>query len=130
MPFRVGVDLVAVESVQESIRTHAEHYLTRVYTEREIADCTTPAGVDAQRLAARFAAKEAALKVLRPGEVGLSLRAIEVRRTPGGWVELELSGPAAALALDAGLENFALSLTHEGGYASAVVIADLHLRNG
>jgi holo-[acyl-carrier protein] synthase len=130
MPFRVGVDLVAVESVQESIQTHAEHYLTRVYTEREIADCTTPAGVDAQRLAARFAAKEAALKVLRPGDVGLSLRAIEVRRTPGGWVELELSGPAAALALDAGLENFALSLTHDGGYASAVVIADLHLSNG
>jgi len=130
MPCRVGVDLVAVESVQESIRTHAEHYLTRVYTEREIADCTTPAGVDAQRLAARFAAKEAALKVLRPGDVGLSLRAIEVRRTAGGWVELELSGPAAALALDAGLENFALSLTHEGGYASAVVIADLHFSNG
>jgi holo-[acyl-carrier protein] synthase len=129
MSSRVGVDLVAVEAVEESIGTHAEHYLTRVYTEREIADCTTPAGVDAQRLAARFAAKEAALKVLRPGEVGLSLREIEVRRQPGGWVELELSGPAAALARDAGLENFAVSLTHEGGYACAVVIADLHLRN-
>ena len=130
MPFRVGVDLVAVESIRESIRTHAARYLTRVYTEREIADCTTSEGMDAERLAARFAAKEAALKVLRPGEVGLSLRSIEVRRSPGGWVELELSGPAAALALDAGLENFALSLTHEGEYASAVVIADLHFRNG
>jgi holo-[acyl-carrier protein] synthase len=124
MPFRVGVDLVAVESVQESIDTHGAHYLTRVYTEREVEDCTGAAGVDAQRLAARFAAKEATLKVLRPGEVGLSLREIEVRRDPGGWVELELSGPAAALARDAGLGHFALSLTHEGGYASAVVIAD------
>jgi holo-[acyl-carrier protein] synthase len=124
MPFRVGVDLVAVESVQESIETHGAHYLTRVYTEREVEDCTSAAGLDAQRLAARFAAKEAALKVLRPGDVGLSLREIEVRRDPGGWVELELSGPAAALARDAGLGDFALSLTHEDGYASAVVIAD------
>jgi holo-[acyl-carrier protein] synthase len=130
MPFRVGVDLVAVEAIRASIATHAERYLTRVYTEREIADCTTSEGVNAERLAARFAAKEAALKVLRPGEVGLSLRSIEVRRSAGGWVELELSGPAAALALEAGLQNFALSLTHEGEYASAVVIADLHLRNG
>ena len=124
MPFRVGVNLVAVESVQESIETHGAHYLTRVYTEREVEDCTSAAGLDAQRLAARFAAKEAALKVLRPGDVGLSLREIEVRRDPGGWVELELSGPAAALARDAGLGDFALSLTHEDGYASAVVIAD------
>ena len=62
--------------------------------------------------------------MLRPGEVALSLREIEVRRDPGGWVELELSGPAAALAREAGLSGFALSLTHDGGYASAVVIAD------
>jgi holo-[acyl-carrier protein] synthase len=129
VPVRVGIDLVSVDSVRESIQSHAEHYLERVYTERELEDCSTPAGVDPERLAARFAAKEAALKVLRPGEVGLSLRAIEVRRSPGGWVELELTGVAAKLASDCGLSNFALSLTHEGGYASAVVIAELDLRN-
>jgi|ERR1019366_3061328 holo-[acyl-carrier protein] synthase len=129
MPSRVGVDLVAVEAVEDSLATHGSHYLARIYTEREIADCTGPSGVEAQRLAARFAAKEATLKVLRPGQVGLSLREIEVRRAPEGWVELELSGPAAALARDRGLESFAVSLTHEGGYACAVVIADLHLRN-
>jgi holo-[acyl-carrier protein] synthase len=125
---RVGIDLVAVDSVRESIRSHAERYLERVYTERELEDCSNPAGVDPERLAARFAAKEAALKVLRPGEVGLSLKAIEVRRSSGGWVELELSGVAAELASERGLSDFALSLTHEGGYASAVVIAEVDLR--
>jgi holo-[acyl-carrier protein] synthase len=129
MPVRVGIDLVSVEAVRESIRTHAQRYLDRVYTERELEDCMTASGVDPERLAARFAAKEAALKVLRPGDVGLSLRAIEVRRSPGGWVELELSGVASALASDSGLSNFALSITHEAGYASAVVIADLDLIN-
>jgi holo-[acyl-carrier protein] synthase len=128
MPVRVGIDLVSVDSVQESITEHAERYLDRVYTERELEDCSTPEGIDPQRLAARFAAKEAALKVLRPGEVGFSLKAIEVRRNPGGWVDLELNGAAAALASDSGLSNFALSITHEAGYASAVVVADLDLR--
>jgi holo-[acyl-carrier protein] synthase len=126
---RVGIDLVSVDSVRESVERHAEHYLQRVYTERELEDCRTPGGIDAERLAARFAAKEAALKVLRPGEVGLSLKAIEVRKSAGGWVEIELAGPAATLASDSGLSNFALSITHEAGYASAVVVAELDLRN-
>ena len=40
MTLRVGLDLVAVESVAESLRgDHAEHYLERVYTAREVDDC-------------------------------------------------------------------------------------------
>lgn len=120
---------MSVEAVRESLGEHGRHYLDRVYTEREISDCTGPDGLDPERLAARFAAKEAALKVLRPGEVGLSLREIEVVRSPGGWVELELSGPAATLARESGLSELAVSITHEAGYASAVVIATMDLRN-
>ena len=123
MSLRAGIDLTSVDAVRESISTHGQHYLDRVYTEREIKDCTGPGGVDPERLAARFAAKEAALKVLRPGETGVSLREIEVVRSPAGWVELELTGPAATLARDGGLREFAVSITHEAGYASAVVVA-------
>ena len=118
-----------MDAVRDSLAAHGERYLGRVFTEREVQDCTGATGIDAERLAARFAAKEAALKVLRPGEVGLSLKEIEVRRAPGGWVELELSGPAAELAADGGLSDFAVSITHEAGWASAVVVACLHLRN-
>jgi holo-[acyl-carrier protein] synthase len=123
VPLRVGIDLVSVESVRDSVNEHAEHYLRRVYTEREVRDCSKPDGVDPERLAARFAAKEATLKVLRPGDVGVPWFQIEVRRNPEGWVELELSGAAAALAAEAGFTELALSITHEGGFASAVVIA-------
>ena len=129
MSVRAGIDLVAVDAVRESISTHGRHYLERVYTEREVQDCTGAGGVDPERLAARFAAKEAALKVLRPGDVGLSLREIEVRRSPQGWVDLELSGPAAEIAAATGLSDFSVSVTHEGGFASAVVIASVDLRN-
>ncbi|MGA8365568.1 MAG: 4'-phosphopantetheinyl transferase superfamily protein [Solirubrobacteraceae bacterium] len=124
MAIRVGTDLVSVESVRESINTHASRYLERVYTERELSDCRSETGVDPQRLAARFAAKEAALKVLRPADEAVPWLSIEVRREPSGWVELELTGAAAALALDAGMSELALSISHEGEFASAVVIAD------
>ena len=125
MAVRVGIDLVAVAAVRESIDVHADRYLNRIYTDRELGDCRTPEGVDPERLAARFAAKEATLKVLRPDEEAIPWRSIEVRRQPAGWVELELSGRAAALAEQAGVSDLALSLTHEDGFASAVVVAEL-----
>jgi holo-[acyl-carrier protein] synthase len=109
--------------VRESISEHGDHYLTRVYSEREVHDCTTSAGLDAERLAARFAAKEATLKVLRPGDVGIPWPAIEVLRDPDGWVGLELAGAAAKLGAEAGITELELSITHEGGFAAAVVVA-------
>lgn len=130
MATRVGIDLVSVDAVAESIRTHADRYLARIFTARELDDCRTSSGVDPQRLAARFAAKEATLKVLRPDAEGIPWRSIGVRRHPSGWVDLELSGAAAALAADAGVTDMAVSLTHEGPYASAVVVAELRTEKG
>ena len=121
MPFRVGIDLVAVADVTDSVREHGDRYLGRVYTERELEDCSG----DHERLAARFAAKEAAIKALRPGDEAVPWREIEVVRDPSGAVELALSGRAAALAAEALVLGFAVSVTHAGGFASAVVIAEL-----
>ncbi len=112
--------------MEEAVGVHADRYLNRIYTERELADC---AG-SPERLAARFAAKEAALKVLRPADEGVGWKSIEVVRDPAGWVDLRLSGRAAALAAEAGATSFAVSLTHEGAYASAVVVAELEGRRG
>ena len=122
---RVGIDLVSVDSVHESIREHGARYLERVYTERELHDCRTEQGPVSERLAARFAAKEATIKVLRPSpDAAVPWHSIEVVRHSSGWVALELSGPAATLADAAGLHDFALSLTHEARHAAAVVIAE------
>jgi len=126
MPLRVGIDLVSADSVRESIREHGDRYLARVYTDAELRDCETPAGPDPERLAARFAAKEATVKVLRPGrDDAVPLRSIEVRRDPAGWVELRLLGQAAELAANAGVTDLALSFSHEAGFVSAVVIAEV-----
>ncbi|MEA2403456.1 MAG: holo-[acyl-carrier protein] synthase [Thermoleophilaceae bacterium] len=121
---RVGIDLVAVASVEEAIEAHGDHYLTRIYTEHELADCRVDGTVDAERLAGRFAAKEAAMKTLRPGEEAVvPWSSIAVHRRASGWVELELSGPAADLAEQAGIADMSVSLTHERGFAAAVVVA-------
>ena len=123
---RVGIDLASVGLVKESIRDHAERYLERVYTEREVEECRTAAGLDAERLAARFAVKEAAMKVLQPGEHDVvPWPTIGVRRGALGTVELELTGQAAERAEALGVTEFAVSLTHEEDYAAAVVVAQL-----
>jgi holo-[acyl-carrier protein] synthase len=119
MAVRVGIDLVSVEAVRESIRDHGDRYLKRIYNETEVEDCRAADGICAERLAARFAAKEATLKVLRPQDVAVPWRLMTIVRRAAGWVEIELSG----------LSGFALSIAHEPGYASAVVVAELDLRN-
>lgn len=123
MAVRVGIDLVSVDTVRESIREHGDRYLGRVYTEAELHDCLGTEGTVPERLAARFAAKEATIKVLRPTDEPIPWRNIEVIRHPSGWVELELSGCAATLAAEQSLGDFAVSVSHEGGFATAVVIA-------
>jgi holo-[acyl-carrier protein] synthase len=121
---RVGIDLMSVDAVEESIRVHAGRYLRRVYTSRELRDCATSGGApDARRLAARFAAKEAALKVLRAGDEAVPWQTVGVLADRFGRPSIELTGAAAELARRRGVEALDVSLTHEGPFAAAVVVA-------
>jgi holo-[acyl-carrier protein] synthase len=126
---RVGMDLVSIDEVAESIRRFGDRYLERVYTPHEIDTSRRRpvAGgssdvLAAQSLAARFAAKEAVMKVLRPVGVQLDWRSIELHQMTGGWCEIRLSGQAAAMATESGIEELTVSLTHEGTVAGAVVV--------
>ena len=125
MALRVGIDLVFADTVRESLEAHGKSYLERVFTTAEVADCSGGGSVDPVRLAARFAAKEAAFKVLRVGDTAVGWHEVEVRRDPSGWVTLSLSGSAAELAQEQQIEHLSLSLTHERGAAAAVVIAEI-----
>ncbi len=126
MNLRVGIDLTSVDAVRESIEQHADRYLERVYTETELHDCGAPGDIDAERLASRFAVKEAAMKCLRPApDDAVPWSTIEVHRDEIGTIELELSGRAAELAADAGISGFEASLSHENEFAAAVVIAEM-----
>jgi holo-[acyl-carrier protein] synthase len=124
---RVGVDLARVDEVAESLSRFGDRYLRRVFTPHEIECSAGPPAVAAQRLAARFAGKEAVLKVLRPTGARPDWRSIEIRRLASGATTVALSGAAAALARAAGISELAVSLTHEAGIAGAVVMATMEL---
>ena len=127
MPIRVGIDLTSVTGVQDSISTHAERYLDRVYTDGELADCQTPAGLDAERLAARFAVKEAAMKVLRPErDDAVPWTEIEVRHADASGRGRDRAQRPRRRARDAaGVGELSASLTHEAEFAAAVVVAEM-----
>ena len=74
-------------------------------------------------LAGWFAAKEAAIKVLRPGARGLDWRSIEVRRELTGKVTVQLSGTASELPREAGITRIEVSLSCSAGRAMAVALA-------
>ena len=118
----VGVDLVEVSEVLGSIERIGDRYVRRLFTEDEIAYCRSRPEAQAMRFAARFAAKEATIKVLR-AEARPDFRAIEVRRSPVGWCDLVLHGAAKEMAKEAGIDGLSLSMSHEPSYATAVVIA-------
>lgn len=119
---RVGNDLIAVEEVRGSIMEFGDRYLHRVFTEREIAYCQTSETSFVERFAARFAAKEAVLKILRPVDAWPPWREIEIVRHAGGWCDVRLSGSAAALAARDNVTILSCSLSHDSTYASAVVM--------
>jgi holo-[acyl-carrier protein] synthase len=120
---RVGLDLVEVDAVSAMLDSRfASRYLARVYTNAEVRDCTQDRGIDAARLAGRFAAKEAVMKMLDVGDSAVPWRAVEVRRERSGCPAIVLHGAAAGLAEREGISRFAVSLSHEAGYAAAVVV--------
>ncbi len=121
----VGIDLVQLSRIRESVDTFGDRFLRRVFTEGEIAYATAAAPdreLGSARLAARFAAKEATMKALDLAERGVGWREIEVTRSKSGAPSLVLHGNARAAAEEAGALDLAVSLSHEGDYATAVVI--------
>jgi holo-[acyl-carrier protein] synthase len=123
---RVGIDLVAVARVVESLERFGARYLQRVFTPGEIGYAMSAAGLEqrAERLAARFAAKEAAMKALGVGLGAFSFHDVEVVRQPSGAPSLRVTGGAQALALRLGVSSWKVSLTHTATMAQAVVVAE------
>lgn len=121
--YRVGLDLARIGDVAEAVDRHGDRYLQRVFTDHELACCRREHGYSHASLAARWAAKEAAIKVLRPPAERPEWRSIEVRRSDDGACALCLTGTAETLAQAAGITSLSVSLTHEEPYAAAIVLA-------
>jgi holo-[acyl-carrier protein] synthase len=116
---RVGVDMMDVERVARSLERYGERFYARFYTETERQHCQG----QPQRLAARFAAKEAVAKALGTGIGDIGWREIEVDCDGRGRPILRLHGNAAKLAQEMGLTTWEISLSHTQDQAIAFVVA-------
>jgi holo-[acyl-carrier protein] synthase len=118
----IGVDLAKIDRFRRILGRWQDRFLRRVFTDGEIAYCQRHHD-PVPHLAARFAAKEAALKALGTGlSMGVSWRELEVRRERGKAPTMALSGRSAALAAAKGASRILVSLTHDGDYAFAQVM--------
>lgn len=114
----IGVDLIEVGRVARVMERHPERFLSRHFTAGEQAD----AQGHPERLAARFAAKEAAAKALGSGIGPVGWHEVEVRTDPAGAPQLFLHGQASALAARRGHRAWSISLSHTREHAVAAVI--------
>ena len=111
----IGTDLVEVARLEAA--------LERTPTLRDRLFTPAEATLPLESLAARFAAKEALAKALGAPE-GLAWHDAEVVVDPDGRPRLELRGSVAAAASAAGVESVHVSLSHDGGFASAFVVLE------
>lgn len=119
-----GIDLAEVSRIRESIERFGDRFLARVFTAREIAYANSKAN-KYERFAARFAAKEAAMKAIGTGWTGgVTWHDFEVVNLPNGRPTIALHGRAAAIAKELGIRALALSLTHTESYGVASVVAE------
>lgn len=111
----VGIDVVDVARFEQSLE-RTPGLRTRLFTDVE-------RGLPTRSLAARFAAKEALAKALGAPR-GLLWTDAEVRRAEGGRPVLHVDGTVAAAARERGVTHWHISLTHDGGVAMAMVVAE------
>ncbi|MDE0572472.1 holo-ACP synthase [Demequina sp. B12] len=111
----VGIDVVAIERFEDTVRK-SPTFVTRVFTpaERDVGTAS---------LAARWAAKEALAKALGAPS-GLHWHDCEVVREDGGRPTMVMRGSVAARAELLGITSVHVSLSHDAGIASAVVVAE------
>jgi holo-[acyl-carrier protein] synthase len=117
-----GLDATEIARIAETIERYGDRFVTRIFTEGEIAYCRRKRDF-ASSFAARFAAKEAAMKALGTGHSrGVFWTGIEVVRQRGGPPQLRFHGGAAARFAAMGATDAHLTLTHSRDLALAHVI--------
>ena len=119
-----GIDLVEIARIGRMLDEHAERFLERCYTprERQYADASPRKRLE--RLAGRFAAKEAILKALGTGwRDGIAWTDMEILPDPLGRPVLNLAGQAASIAVKHGIGGWTLSISHTDSLVIASAIA-------
>ncbi len=118
MAHYTGIDIIEISRIKKAIDRWGETFLRRIYTESELRLYRK----STSSLAARFACKEAVMKLLGTGRNGANWLDIETISHTSGKPVVKLYGRAQNEADKLGVKEIAVSLTHSREYAIASVV--------
>ena len=120
-----GIDIVSVERIGRMLADHGQRFLDRCFTPAEQTHCAASEKRHLERLAGRFAVKEAVLKVLGTGwRGGIQWTDMDVLPDPLGRPVLTLTGEAAKLADKIGIARWHVSISHIETHAVGSAIGE------
>ena len=119
----IGIDIVQVKRIENILNKWGDKLLNRIYTDQEKKYCQKK---DEKyiHLAARFAAKEALVKMLGTGMKQIKWSDIEIINDERGKPKIKLYGNADKEAEKQNINNIHISISHEKEYAVAQVIGE------
>lgn len=118
-----GIDLVDFGRIEKMLKKHPKRFLDRVFTLTEQSDADNTRN-RIEKLAGRFAAKEAVMKLIGTGwRDGIAWTDIEVVNNPLGQPIVTVAGKVKELADQQGVEQITLSITHTSNFAIASAVA-------
>lgn len=119
-----GIDLVECSRIEALLSRHQERATDRLFTEAELTHANRHPRTRIERLAGRFAAKEAVLKLVGTGWRGpIAWTDIEVVNDALGRPVVNLSGEVRRIAEEQGITEISLSITHTANLAIASAVA-------
>lgn len=118
----VGIDLVELDRFRSAME-RTPGLVEKLFSDDE-REYSMRRNDPTERLAVRFAAKEAVMKALGVGLFAFAYRDVEVLRDSGGVPSLRLTGRARELSDERGITRWHLSLTHTERAAQAIAIAE------
>lgn len=120
MVIGIGIDIIEIDRIKDSLDKFGEKFLSKIYTKKEIDYCNSKSN-KYQHFAARFAAKEAVYKALTTGwEKGSNWQSIEITNESNGMPVVKLNGKLASFLSDG--KNLKISLSHSRDYVTCVAI--------
>ncbi len=118
-----GIDLVDCSRIEEMVTRHGERFIQRVFTAAEQAYAEVNKN-KIEKLAGRFAAKEAILKLMGTGWRGkIAWTDIEIINNSSGQPEVTLDGEVEKIADKLGIKHISVSITHTANFAIASAVA-------
>ncbi len=118
-----GIDLVDCPRIEQMIQRHGERFVNRVFTAAEQAYARANKN-ETEKLAGRFAAKEAVLKLIGTGWRGkIAWTDIEIINNAAGQPEVTIGGEVKRIADELGIEHISVTITHTANFAIASAVA-------